>query len=239
MVKALRLTIPTQHAPAVVGKVLRCKEGFLLEKHLKAASLRPFLLGSIRPFYRSVVLVGEHSDGFERFGFIRREVGIGDDDDDITYLYPSCGGAIEANNPTAPFATDGIRFKSFTVVVVDDLHFFAFQNIGGFEQILINGNTAYVVQVGLCDFDPVYFAFKNFDEHGYVNSSWLVGPVWFLTTDINSTRPLVVAKVVRFAISPPLHLLQHADFEACAEIVFFSTTFAPLFEGLFMVYEGL
>jgi hypothetical protein len=129
--------------------------------------MRPFLLPV---FNQPVVFVGENSDGAESFGFIGRHEGVGDDDHHITDLYPTGGGAVEANHATAPFTTNGVGFEAFTVVVIHDLDLFPFVNIGGFEQLLVNGDTADIVQVGLRDLYPVYFAFKNFDQHRFDSS---------------------------------------------------------------------
>jgi len=135
-------------------------------------------------FYQSVVLIRKNRRTPKIFSLFRSHVSIGNDDDNITHLHTPRSRAIEANDPTAPLAADGVGLETLAVVVVDDLHFLPFHHIGGVQQIFINGDTTDVVQIGLRDPDAVYFAFKNFDEHGFL----------FLASE-NNQSPYSVAKV--------------------------------------------
>ena len=63
------------------------------------------------------------------FGFVCGDFGFGElevrhDDDDIAFLYqPGCS-TVQTNHAAAAFSCNGIGFKTFAVVVVDDGDFF-------------------------------------------------------------------------------------------------------------------
>ncbi len=87
------------------------------------------------------------------------------EDNNIAYLYPSRGCTIQTNHTAASFTFDSVSFEAFTIIVVDNLNLFTFEDIGRFEQLFVNSDTADVVQIGLSHPDAVDFAFENFDQH--------------------------------------------------------------------------
>lgn len=117
------------------------------------------------PLHQAIVLIRKHRRSPKILSLLRRHVRVGDNDNNIAHLHPPGSRTIEANDPAAAFSANGVGFEALAVIVVHDLHFLAFHDVGCFEQVLINRDAADVVQVGLRDADPVYFAFKNFDEH--------------------------------------------------------------------------
>jgi hypothetical protein len=99
------------------------------------------------------------------FGFGQHDVRH--DDHDVAFLNQTCGRAIEANNAAAAFAGDGVGFKTFAVVIVDDGDFFVHANTCRIQQVLVNGNAADVVEVGFGNGGTVDFAAEHGTEHGF------------------------------------------------------------------------
>lgn len=99
-------------------------------------------------------------------GFFGRHPGVRNNDDHIAYLYEPGGGAVEADYAATAFAANGIGFEPGAVVVVDDLHLFAFYDVGRFQQLFVDGDAADIVQIGLRDAHAVNFTLENFNKHG-------------------------------------------------------------------------
>ena len=107
--------------------------------------------------------VGEDDPGFELLGILEIHQRIGCDDDDVAHLYFACGGAVEADTAACAFALDDIGFETLSVVDVHDLDFLALDDVGGFQQRLVDGDAPHVIQVGLCDRHAVDFGFDDFN----------------------------------------------------------------------------
>ncbi len=115
--------------------------------------------------HQTVILIWENNPRLKRFCFFKIQPGVTNNDEDIPYLYPAGGGTVEANHARASFTFDDVGFEAFTIVVVDDLHAFALNEVGCVQQVFINGDAADVVQVGLRDLNPVNFGFESLDQH--------------------------------------------------------------------------
>ena len=100
--------------------------------------------------------VGEYYCGLEGLGLLCVHPGVGHDDDDIARLYKTCCRSIEADDARATLATDDVGLQACAIVVVDDLHLLACDQVGSLEELLINGDAPYIVKVGFGDGDSVY-----------------------------------------------------------------------------------
>src|SRR5208337_632131 len=98
----------------------------------------------------------------ERLGGI---AGIGSDDDEVTHRAPSGRGAVEADDPAAGRALDGVGLEALAVADVIDVHHLIGQDVGAPQEIGVNGEGAFVGQVGLGDGGPVNFGFKHDTSH--------------------------------------------------------------------------
>ena len=74
-------------------------------------------------------------------------------------------GSVDGNHAAAAFALDGVGHKTLAVVDVPDMDLFVFSNIGGVQQVFINGAGAFVVQLALGGLDAVDFGLQQGAEH--------------------------------------------------------------------------
>ena len=81
------------------------------------------------------------------------------DDDLVSGLGQTGGGTVDANHPGAGGAFYGVGFEAVTCVDVDDLNLLTRQDIGGAQQIAVDGDAADIVQVGFGYGCSVDFAF--------------------------------------------------------------------------------
>ena len=86
----------------------------------------------------SVVLIGKDDARFEQAGFLRLHPGVSDNDQDIADL---------------------------DLVVVHNLHFFAFHDVGRLQKVFVDGDAAHIVQVGFSDLYPMNLGFKTLNDH--------------------------------------------------------------------------
>lgn len=108
-----------------------------------------------------ILAVGVDFEGLIGFGLFRGHPGIGHDDDDIADLDLSGGGAVEADLAGMAFGGDDIGFKPGSVVIIDDLHPFSFQDPGGIHELFVDGDAPHVVEVGLRHRSPMDLGFEH------------------------------------------------------------------------------
>lgn len=153
-------------------------KGLEIETRFQYLVLQPASL------HQPIMLIRKNRRSSKVFSLLWRHIRIRNNDDNVSHLHTPRCRAIQANDAASALAPDGVSLETLAIVVVHDLHFLAFHDVGCFEQVLINGDAADVVQVGLRNADTVYFAFENFDEHGFL----------FLASE-NNQSPYSVAKV--------------------------------------------
>ena len=107
--------------------------------------------------YQFVFRIREDDGGLERFSLLKFHGGVRDYDNNIPYLGFSRGRSVEADHPCATFALYYVRVESLTIIDVDNLYFFTFNNVGSLHQIFINSNAADVVELRMSDLHPVNF----------------------------------------------------------------------------------
>ncbi len=82
------------------------------------------------------------------------------DDEQVAHSGSACGLTIHRNHARATLALDGIGDEAFTVVDVPNVHLFVFTNVGGVQQVFIDGARAFVVQFALRGGNAVNFGFQ-------------------------------------------------------------------------------
>lgn len=107
--------------------------------------------------------VGEDDPRPELLGLLEIHLRIGGDDDHVAHLHLAGRGAVQTDAAAVAFALDDVGLEAFAVVDVHDLDLFALDDVGRFEERLVDGDASHVVEVGLRDPHPVDFRFDDFD----------------------------------------------------------------------------
>ena len=104
--------------------------------------------GSVPGLGDPVPLVDEHDAGAElaRLAVVHR--GVGDQDHQVTWVYQVGRRAVDPEHPAAALAGDDIGLQASAVGDVHDGHLFAGQQVGGVQQVGVDGDRADVVEVG-------------------------------------------------------------------------------------------
>jgi hypothetical protein len=97
-------------------------------------------------------------------------VGVADHDDAIAGLHQPGGGAVEAHVARAPPAADRVGLEPGAVVDVDDGNLLVLEDVGGLQQVGIDGDRAHVVQVGVGDRGAVDLRLEHATTHGRATS---------------------------------------------------------------------
>ena len=119
-----------------------------------------------------LVVFGEDDGGTEGLGFFEVHVGVGHYYYGVAYLYFACCSSVEANATTPALAGYDVGAESLAVVVVDDVDSLACDEVGGIHEVLVDGDAAHVVEVGLGDLDAVELAFQYFYDHRCCSVLW-------------------------------------------------------------------
>jgi len=96
-----------------------------------------------------VVAIDQHDLRIVATAFVFRVLGVTANDDEITDMHESRGGAVQADHSGSRLATDGVRSQPIAIVDVVDVDLFPFHDIGRFHQQRIDRHTAFVVQAGV------------------------------------------------------------------------------------------
>jgi hypothetical protein len=83
---------------------------------------------------------------------------IGDNDNDIAFYCQAGGGAVKAYVAFAFFPFDGVSCETRAVVDVQHMHLLVRNDIGCPQELLIDGDAALIIDVGIGDMGPVDFA---------------------------------------------------------------------------------
>src|SRR6476646_1683445 len=105
--------------------------------------------GIVTDLHDAIVAVDMNDPGLQcpRLGIV--EYRIGHDDDDIAGMHQVRRSAVDTNHAGATRTGDDIGLDPGTVGVVDDRDLFAFEQIGGIEEISIDRDRPDIVEVGL------------------------------------------------------------------------------------------
>ena len=72
---------------------------------------------------------------------------------------------MKADSSATTLALNDIGLKALAIVNIENLHLLALNHICGVHQVLIDGDAAYVVQIGLCDSYAVNLRLQYFNHH--------------------------------------------------------------------------
>ena len=114
----------------------------------------------------AVVVVDEHHARRVRVGFLGGHQGVAHDDHLVAHRDAASGGAVEADHAAAALACDDIGLETLAVVHVDNLYLLVLADARGIHQVLVDGDAAHVVKLGLDDGGAVDFALQHGREHG-------------------------------------------------------------------------
>ena len=98
--------------------------------------------------------------------------GEGGDDEDVAGGGPARGGAVDGNDPRSPLGADGVGGEALAVIDVPDVDLLVLADIGGVEQIFVDGAGTLVVQFGMGRGDPVKLGFQHRSLHGLTIQGW-------------------------------------------------------------------
>src|SRR5579859_876956 len=132
-----------------------------------------------------IVSIDEDQARLQRANFLLVILPIADDNDDIAFGSMTGCSPVQADHPGTTRPGDGVRFQARAVVDVDHLHFFVGIDVGGFQQIGIDGDAANILQVGLGDGGTVNLAFAHSALHSH--SSFQTFKVQKHTVETNET----------------------------------------------------
>ena len=101
---------------------------------------------------------------------------VADQDHDVAGVHQAGRGAVDAEHAAAALARDRVGLEPRAVGDVDDVHELAGQQVGGVEEVLVDGDRADVVQVRLGHGGPVDLALHHGPQHQGVppRSEWCV-----------------------------------------------------------------
>ena len=94
-----------------------------------------------------VLIVEEKYARLKGGGFLVLDHGIGDDDDAIADGGESGCRSVEFNDAAVAFSGNGVTLKPFAVVEVDDLYLFAGEDVGLIQEFLVDGDTAFIIEL--------------------------------------------------------------------------------------------
>ncbi|MNT69087.1 hypothetical protein D3C72_2073730 [compost metagenome] len=97
--------------------------------------------------------------------FLLRHLGIGYYNHRIPRLNQSRGRSVKTDHAATAWSWNHIGLKTSTVIIVYNLYFLILEQVGTFHQVLIDGNTAHVVEVRLCHGCAVNFGFHHGSIH--------------------------------------------------------------------------
>ena len=89
-------------------------------------------------------------------------------DQQLAHAGTTCGRAVDRNHARAAFAFDGVGDEAFAVVDVPDVDLFVLTNVGGVQQVFVDGAGAFVMELALGGGDAVDFGFEQGAKHGKV-----------------------------------------------------------------------
>jgi len=101
-------------------------------------------------------------------------LGEGRDDEQVAHAGAACGRAVHRDHAAAALALDGVGDEAFAVVDVPDVNLFVFADVGGVEQVFVDGAGAFVVQFALRGGHAVDLGLEQGAVHGGA-FQWLTG----------------------------------------------------------------
>ncbi len=143
-----------------------------------------------------VVGVDEDDVRLELLGLGGVHLAVADQDHDVAGVDQAGGGTVDADHAAAALAGDRVGLDPRAVGDVDDVDELAGQQVGGVEEVLVDGDRADVVQIGLGHGGPVDLALHHGPQHQLLPSlTSLAGlPVVPMTRGMLSIRRVVPSR---------------------------------------------
>src|SRR5690242_11540180 len=116
-------------------------------------------------FANFVLGVHQHDHGLMPPGFLRSELRVGDDDDVVAGVHQPGRRPVDADRARAALAGDGVRLEPVAVVDVDHLDPLEGHDAGGVQELGVDGDRAFVVQLGLRHRGAMQFGFAQGQVH--------------------------------------------------------------------------
>ena len=90
---------------------------------------------------------------------------IRDDDHDVAHGALPCCRTVEAAHAGSSLALNDVSFQPLPVIDIDHGDLFVFDEVRSIHEIFINGEAAYIVEVGFSNDRTMYFRFEYFYLH--------------------------------------------------------------------------
>ena len=114
-----------------------------------------------------VVFVDKDDAGRVGLDLVAVHQRIAHDDDLVARGHAARRRAVEADHATAALACDDVGLEALAVVDVDDLHLLVLADARSLHQVLVDGDAANVVKLGLDDGCAVDLALQHVQKHGF------------------------------------------------------------------------
>jgi hypothetical protein len=92
-------------------------------------------------------------------------LGKGRNDDEIAHCSAACGRAIHRDHAAAALALDGVGDKTLAVVDVPDVDLLVLGDVGGVQQVFVDGAGVFLMQLALCHGHTLDPGFEQRAEH--------------------------------------------------------------------------
>jgi hypothetical protein len=105
-------------------------------------------------------------------GLHRVHLGIGDDDNAVAHLGETRGSAVDAKLAGTARCRDGVGREPLAIIDVEHIDLLIGQDAGGFQQVQVDRDRAFIVKVGLGHRGAVELGFHHFQTHGEAFERW-------------------------------------------------------------------
>ena len=122
---------------------------------------------------------------------------VGDDDDRVAAVHEAGGGPVDLHRARAALAGDRVGLEAGAVVDVDDVDLLVLEDVGGLEQVGVDGDRADVVQVAVGHRRPVDLGLQHRSLH-----QRLPGVPLRMSLSIRRTSPTRAATATSTGCSP-------------------------------------
>ena len=105
----------------------------------------------------AIAFAGENYPWLEGFRFVKIHGSVRDDDHHISNSALAGSWSVQATYAGTAFTPDNIGFYPRAVVDVDHLYFLVFNDLRCIHKVLVEGQAAYIMEVGFGNGGPVNF----------------------------------------------------------------------------------
>ena len=112
-----------------------------------------------------VFRLGEYDRGMKLTSLFRCHLCVSHNDDHIVRLHKTGGSSIEADTARSTFTFNNIGNEALAIVIVHNMYLLTFEHASCIHQILVDGNAAHIVEIGLGDTGTMYLRFQYSNQH--------------------------------------------------------------------------